>query len=81
MYVLCLLTSALCAWLLVKSYHRNHTRLILWSAACFVLLTANNLMLVIDLVALPNIDLSLIRKFLSLSAISSLLFGFVWELD
>jgi hypothetical protein len=81
MYILCLLASAVCAWLLVRSYRLNHTRLLLWSAACFVLLAANNLMLFVDLVVLPTVDLSLIRKFLSLAAISSLLFGFVWEVD
>jgi hypothetical protein len=80
-YILCLLTSAVCAWLLVRSYRLNHTRLLLWSAACFVLLALNNMMLVIDLVVLPAIDLSLPRKLLSLAGVASLLFGFVWEVD
>jgi hypothetical protein len=80
-YTLCLLTSAGCAWLLIKSYRVLHTRLLLWSAACFVLLALNNLMLVIDLIVLPAIDLSLPRKLLSLAGVSALLFGFIWEVE
>ena len=76
-YALCLLASAGCAWLLVKSYRATHTSLLLWSAACFVLLALNNLMLVVDLVVLPAVDLSLPRKLLSLAGVSALLFGFI----
>ncbi len=81
-YGLCFLTSAACGWLLVRSFRRNRTPLLLWSAACFVLLAINNLLSVMDLVFLPpNIDLSLYRVGSSLAAVSTLLFGFVWELD
>jgi hypothetical protein len=80
-YALCLLASAMCAGLLVRGYRRNHTRLLLWSAACFVLLALNNLVLVVDLVVLPAVDLSLARKLLSLAGASTLLFGFLWEVD
>ena len=37
-YLLCLLTSGICASLLVRSYRQTGTRLLLYSAACFVLL-------------------------------------------
>jgi uncharacterized membrane protein len=80
-YALCFVTSAACGWLLVRSYWRNRTRLLLWSAACFVLLAVNNLLVVIDLVVLPTIDLSPLRVAASLAAASTLLFGFVWEVD
>jgi len=80
-YMLCFLTSTLCAWLLVRSYLRNRTRLLLWSAACFVLLALNNLLVVVDLVVFPSIDLSPLRQATGLAAVSTLLFGFVWELD
>ncbi len=80
-YMLCFLASALCAWLLVRSFLRNRTRLLLWSAACFVLLAVNNLLVVIDLVVLPSIDLSPLRLVAGLAAVSTLLFGFIWELD
>jgi uncharacterized protein DUF5985 len=80
-YTLCLITSAVCSFLLVRSFLRNRTRLLMWSAACFVLLTVNNLLVVIDLVFLPTIDLSPLRLGVTLAAVSTLLFGFVWEVD
>jgi hypothetical protein len=79
---LCLLSSFACAGLLVRSYARTRTRLLLWSAACFFFLAINNFLVVVDLVLLPaSIDLSLFRQFCNLVAVSILLFGFIWELD
>jgi hypothetical protein len=81
-YFLCFIASACCSWLLVRSYLSNRTKLLLWSAVCFVLLALNNLFLFIDLALVPTaVDLSLIRSGLSLSAVSALLYGFVWEID
>lgn len=80
-YLLCLLASAACAWLLVRSYLRNRTKLLLWSAACFVLLALNNLFVVADMLLFPGFDLTLFRSLSSLAAVSMLLYGFVAELD
>ena len=78
-YVLCVLTSAVCAILLGRSYLRTRMRLLLWSALCFVLLAANNLVVVIDLAILPDGDLRLVRHGLSLGAVLVLLIGFIWD--
>lgn len=78
-YLLCLLTSAACAWLLGRSYARTRTRLLLWSSICFALLAANNLVLVIDLLIWPTADLRLARLGFALAAVASLIWGFVWE--
>jgi hypothetical protein len=80
-YALCFFTSLVCGWLLVRSFLRNRTRLLLWSAACFVLLAVNNLLVVVDLVLLPDVDLSPLRVAASFAAVCTLLFGFVWEVD
>ena len=81
-YFLCFLASACCGWLLVRSYLGNKTKLLLWSAICFVLLALNNLVLFIDLVLLPtSIDLSIVRGLLALTAVVALLYGFIWELE
>jgi hypothetical protein len=80
-YTLCFLTSATCAWLLMRSYARNRTRLLLWSALCFLLLAVNNLFVVIDLVLIESIDFAVFRHVFTLMAISILLYGFIWELD
>jgi len=78
-YILCLLTSAACAWLLGRSYARSGMRLLLWSCICFVLLAANNLVLVIDLLVLPSVDLRILRVSLAVAAAASLVWGFVWD--
>jgi hypothetical protein len=80
-YSLCLLTSGACAWLLVRSYLRNRTPLLLWSAACFVLLALNNLFVVADMLVLPTVDLTALRSLSSLAAVGVLIYGFVTEID
>lgn len=80
-YVLCFLTSAACAWLLGRSYFRTRTRLLLWSSLCFLLLAGNNLVLVLDVLVFPDINLRIGRLLLSLSAVAVLLFGFIWDAE
>jgi hypothetical protein len=80
-YLLCLVTSAACAWLLGRSYRRNGMRLLLWSGICFAFLAANNLVLVLDLVVWPDLDLRLARLLLALAAVASLIWGFVWDVE
>lgn len=80
-YLLCLLTSAVYSALLVRSYFRTRSQLLLWSAICFVMLAINNLLVVLDLLFLPQIDLSLYRNLATLIGLASLLYGFIWEAD
>jgi hypothetical protein len=80
-YGMCLLTSAGCAFLLVRSYAQSRARLLLWSALCFVLLAINNLLVVIDLLVLPTVDLVPLRNLASLAAVGVLVFGFIWETE
>jgi hypothetical protein len=80
-YVLCFLTSAACAWLLGRSYEQTGTRLLLWSSICFGLLAANNLVLVLDLVVWPEMDLRLPRLLLALAAVTSQIWGFICEVE
>ena len=81
-YLLCFVTSTCCAWLLVRSYLRTRTALLLWTAICFVLLAVNNFLVVVDLVFLPDaIDLRPMRFAATLVALATLLYGFIWELD
>lgn len=77
-YVLCALTSFLCAVLLWRGYRRSGARLLWWSAWCFVGLTLNNVLLVADM-TIPQIDLSLIRTIPALIGVALLIFGLVWE--
>lgn len=80
-YAGCFATSGLCAYLLTRSFRRTRARLLLWSAICFVLLAANNLVLFVDMLVLPDVDLRMGRLVLSLGAVVSLLVGCIWDLE
>lgn len=78
-YALCAATSLACAALLARGYRRTRGRLLLWSALCFAGLTLNNGLLFLDLVILPEVDLSLWRGVTGVGAISCLLYGMIWD--
>lgn len=80
-YALCFITSGACAVLLGRNYMRTGVRLLLWSGLCFLLLAANNLTVMMDLLVLPESDLHIPRLAFSLSAVLVLLFGFIWDLE
>jgi hypothetical protein len=80
-YILCFVTSASCAVLLARGYARSQARLLLWSAICFVLLAANNLLVVIDLLILPQRTFQVERLAVMLAAVAVLLAGFIWDLE
>lgn len=81
-YSLCALTALGCAILLLRGYRRSRYRLLLWSGLCFAGLTVNNLLLVIDKVALPpEQDLSVARTTVALISMIILLYGLIWDSD
>jgi Family of unknown function (DUF5985) len=80
-YALCALTAALCSVLLLQSYARGRYRLLLWSGLCFVGLTLNNLLLVIDKLIVPQIDLSPWRSGVALVSMCVLLYGLIWDVE
>lgn len=81
-YILCMVTSIVAMWLLLRSYRRNRSRLLLWSAAAFVAFALNNLFLFLDLVVLPaSIDLRPVRALTALIGVAILLYAFIWEID
>jgi hypothetical protein len=78
-YLLCAVTSAACAVLLLRAHRRTGTRLLLWSGLCFVGLALNNATLVVDLILIPDVDLSTWRLLPAVVGVSFLLYGLVWE--
>jgi hypothetical protein len=78
-YLMCALTSLFCAALLVRSFRAQRSRLLLWSSLCFVGLAANNALLVVDLMVVPDVDLSVIRTSVAAAAMMLLLIGLIWE--
>ena len=80
-YLLCLLASAVCAFLLLRAWGRSRVPLLLWSGISFSLLALNNLIVVLDMVLLPNIDFGWPRLLTTLAAAGVLLYGFIWEAE
>jgi hypothetical protein len=80
-YVLCAVTSLVCGLLLFRGYRASRTRLLLWSSLCFLGFFLNNALLFVDLVVAPQIDLSLLRNGVGLSALVLLLYGLIWDAE
>jgi hypothetical protein len=81
-FLLCVLASATCMWLLFRAWRRTGSKLLFWSALAFVCLALNNLVVFCDLVIFPtSLDLMPLRQIANLAAIGVLLWGFVWEAE
>jgi hypothetical protein len=80
-YTLCMLTALLCAWLLLRGYYRTRYKLLMWGGLCFVGLTLNNALLVVDKQLFPELDLFTWRLLLALAAMLVLLYGIIWDKD
>jgi hypothetical protein len=78
-YILCILTSLACAGLLYASYRRTRYRLLFWSGSCFAVMTINNLLLLLDKVVFPAMDLLPARLITALLALLLLLYGLIYE--
>jgi hypothetical protein len=78
-YLLCSLTSLGCAVLLARQYSRSRARLLLWSAICFSGLTLNNVLLFLDFVVYPTVNLSLARGATAIVSLMVLIHGLVWD--
>jgi hypothetical protein len=78
-YILCTLTSIVCAALLFRGWKQSGSRLLFWSALCFVGLALNNILLIVDVRMLPDVDLSSVRSLPALAGLGLLIFGLIWE--
>ena len=82
LYLLAPVTSIACMLLLFRAYAASGTRLLLWSALCFVGLSVNNVLLFFDLVVFPTqLDLRPYRLLSALAGLLFLLYGFIWEAE
>lgn len=78
-YILCGVTSILCALLLLRGYRASRTRLLFWAGLCFIGLALDNVILFVDIVLLPNVDLFWWRTLAALAGMLVLLYGLIWE--
>jgi hypothetical protein len=78
-YVLCALTSVVCAALLFRGYRQSRTRLLFWSSLCFLALAINNVLLLIDFVIAPQVNLGGLRGGTALLGLLVLVYGLIQE--
>lgn len=67
--------------MLLRTFARTGYRLLLWGGLCFVGLTLNNVLLIVDKFLVPYVDLSTWRLVLALSALIVFLYGLIWDAD
>ena len=78
-YLLCAGTSLLAAFLLLRQYRFSRTPLLLWSFVGFVGLAANNVLVYLDVIIVPSIDLSVPRALTGAVGMLTLLYGLIGE--
>jgi hypothetical protein len=76
-YILCALTSGVCAVLLLRHYRRSKVPLVLWTGTCFVAFTIANILLFVDRVLAPAQDLLVWRLSISLFGAAVLLYELI----
>ena len=81
LYGLCALAALACALLLLRAYAASGARLLLWGGLCFVGLTVNNVLLVVDLLFVPNVDLFTWRNVAGLAGMGVLVWGLIWDVQ
>jgi len=79
LYLLAIVTSLACTVLLFRAYAQRGLRLLLWSSLCFVGLSISNVLLFLDLVTFPMVELRPARLIAALGGLLFLLYGFIWE--
>jgi hypothetical protein len=80
-YILGVLVTFACGVLLSRAYIKVRKRLVLWSAMCFFGLAFSYLLVFIDLVVFPEIDLYRWRLLTAAAAMLVLIYGLIWEGD
>jgi hypothetical protein len=79
-YALCTVTAALCSWLLLRAYRRSGYKLLFWGGLCFIGLTLNNALVIVDKVFFPVvINLFVPRLLVALAGMLVLLYGIIWD--
>ncbi len=78
-YALCAVTSATCAFLLLRGFLNTRMKLLLWSTLCFLCLTLANFLIYVDIVIFPEVDLLTLRNSISFAGFSVLIYGMIKE--
>jgi hypothetical protein len=82
-YGLCTLAALFCTVLLLRAYYRSRYKLLLWGGLCFLGLTLNNALLVVDKLVFPEPEVNLFtwRLVAALVAMLVLLYGIIFDAE
>jgi hypothetical protein len=78
-YGLCALTALGCALLLLRAYAQTRHPQLLWSGLCFCGLMASNILLVVDKLIVPEVDLRPVRMLITALSMGLLLYGLIYR--
>ena len=78
-FVLCAVTSLACCVLLLRAHARAQTPLLFWSGVAFAGLTANNALVFVDLVVIPEVSLLALRTTTTLISLLVLIAALVFD--
>ena len=78
-YGLCALTALACAFLLLRAYRRTKNLLLFWRGLCFCGLMASNVLLILDKLVVPDLDLRPLRLLVTAASMGLLLYGLIYR--
>jgi hypothetical protein len=78
-YGICMLTALMCAWLLLQAYQKTRYRLLFWCGLFFSVAALNNVLVVVNKVVFPEVDLTIYGYAVALLGLSILLPGLILE--
>ena len=76
-YILCGATSLGCALLLFRGSLQSRNGLLFWSSLCFFAMTANNLLLYVNFILLPDVDILIAARLAAVLGIVLLNIGLI----
>ena len=78
-YILCAITSFVSAVLLLRGALARRGALLFWSSLCFFAMGANNVLLYLNFVVLPEVDLLLAARLITAIGVILLNIGLIWH--
>ncbi|HET7843005.1 MAG TPA: DUF5985 family protein [Xanthomonadales bacterium] len=78
-YTLCAITASVTATMLLRAWRSTGTAMLFWSGLCFVGLAMSNVVVLVDLLLVPQLDLRWLRSSTGLLAVSLLIYGLLLE--
>lgn len=78
-YIICGLTSLGSAWLLGRGALKRHDGLMFWSSLCFFGMGVNNLLLYLNFIIFPEVELLIVARIAMVFSVLVLNFGLIWH--